>query len=184
MAEVNVRMGELATSAEPGTVLMSIGLGSCIGLVLIDPGARIAGLAHIMLPGPGEDAARPPATFACGGGRALLDGVLALGARRMRLTAVIVGGAQMFGSDGKIQVGARNEAAVRAALGEVRVPIVAAQTGGGKGRTIRVYLDDLSVSVREAGGPDIFLPHVAGGSMTRRHNRTVAGVEPDGRATR
>jgi chemotaxis protein CheD len=157
MADVNVRMGELATSADPGTVLMSIGLGSCIGLALIDAGARIAGLAHIMLPGPGDDSGRPPATFADGGVPALLDAVLARGARRMRLTAVIVGGAQMFGSASRIQVGARNEEAVRAALREVRVPIVAAQTGGGKGRTIRVYVDDVSVSAREAGGQDFFL---------------------------
>jgi chemotaxis protein CheD len=158
MADVNVRMGELATSADPGTVLMSIGLGSCIGLALIDAGARIAGLAHIMLPGPGDATSRSPATFADTGVPALLDAVMALGARRIRLTAVLVGGAQMFGSAGKIQVGARNEEAVRAALREIRVPIAAAQTGGGVGRTIRVHLEDMSTTAREAGGMDLLLP--------------------------
>ncbi len=38
--------------------LFAIGLGSCIGLALVDCRARVAGLAHIVLPesAPGEDA--------------------------------------------------------------------------------------------------------------------------------
>jgi chemotaxis protein CheD len=154
MAEVSVRMGELATTADPGTVLVSIGLGSCIGLALVDAAARVAGLAHIMLPGPTASAKRPPGTFADTAVPALLDAVLAAGARRMSLNAVIVGGAQMFGGAGRLQVGARNEEAVRAALREVRLPIVAAETGGDAGRTIRVHLDDVRVTARAAGGAE------------------------------
>jgi chemotaxis protein CheD len=157
MAEISVRMGELATSADPGDVLVSIGLGSCIGLALVDTSARIAGLAHVMLPGPGEAGSRPPGTFADTGVPALVEAVLAAGARRMCLTAAIVGGAQMFGGAGRMQVGARNEEAVRAALREVRIPIVAAETGGGNGRTIRVYLDDVRVTARSAGGAESVL---------------------------
>jgi chemotaxis protein CheD len=154
MAEISVRMGELATSSDPDTGLVSIGLGSCIGLALVDSSARVAGLAHVMLPGPGADAAatRPPGTFADTGVPALLEAVLKAGARRMCLSAVIVGGAQMFGSAGKMQVGQRNEQAVRDAIRAMRIPIVAAETGGGSGRTIRVYLDDVRVTSRAAGG--------------------------------
>jgi chemotaxis protein CheD len=154
MTEISVRMGELATTADEGAVLVSIGLGSCIGLALVDAGARVAGLAHIMLPGPGGDSgARPPGTFADTGVFALLDAMIVSGARRMRLSAVIVGGAQMFGSGGQMQVGQRNEEAVRAALRAARVPIVGAETGGGSGRTIRVHLDDMRVTARIAGAP-------------------------------
>jgi chemotaxis protein CheD len=154
MAEISVRMGELATSADAGTVLVSIGLGSCIGLALVDAGVGVAGLAHIVLPGPGEAAGRPPATFADSGVAALLDSVLALGARRTRLAAAIVGGAQMFGSAVQLQVGARNEEAVRAALRAARLTVAAADTGGATGRTIRVYVDDACVTSRPAGGSD------------------------------
>jgi chemotaxis protein CheD len=158
MAEISVRMGELATSSDPRTGLVSIGLGSCIGLALVDASARVAGLAHVMLPGPTPaGSSRPPGTFADTGVPALLEAVLAAGARRMCLSAVIVGGAQMFGSAGKMQVGQRNEEAVRAALRSVRVPIVAAETGGGSGRTIRVYLDDIRVTSRAAGGSEQIL---------------------------
>jgi chemotaxis protein CheD len=154
MTEISVRMGELATSADPGTVLVSLGLGSCIGLALVDAGVGVAGLAHIMLPGPGEAATRPPATFADTGVAALLRSVLELGARPARLTAAIVGGAQMFGSAVQLQVGARNEEAVRAALRAARLPVAAADTGGAIGRTIRVYVDDARVTSRPAGGSE------------------------------
>lgn len=154
MSEISVRMGELATSADRGAVLVSIGLGSCIGLALVDAGAGIAGLAHIMLPGPGAGAARPPATFADSGVAALVDRVVERGACRARLTAAIVGGAQMFASAGELQIGARNEEAVRAALGEARLPIAGAETGGSVGRTIRVYLGDARVTSRVAGGSE------------------------------
>jgi chemotaxis protein CheD len=157
MSEISVRMGELATSADRGAVLVSIGLGSCIGLALVDAGARVAGLAHIMLPGPGAGASRPPATFADSGVAALLDRVVELGARRGRLTAAIVGGAQMFSNAGELQVGARNEEAVRAALREARLPIAGAETGGSVGRTIRVYLDAARVTSRVAGGSETVL---------------------------
>jgi chemotaxis protein CheD len=158
MSEINVRMGELATTADRGTVLVSIGLGSCIGLALVDAGAGVAGLAHIMLPGPGEAAGRPPATFADAGVAALVDRVIELGAQRARLTATIVGGAQMFSHAGELQVGARNAEAVRAALGEARLTVVGAETGGSVGRTIRVYLDTARVTWRVAGGSETVLP--------------------------
>jgi chemotaxis protein CheD len=157
MAEISVRMGELATSSDPGTALVSIGLGSCIGLALVDSASRVAGLAHIMLPGPGEASSRPPATFADTGVPALLEAVVGAGAHRISLTAVIVGGAQMFGGAGRMQVGQRNEEAVREALRAVRVPLARAETGGSSGRTIRVHLDDVRVTSREAGGSERIL---------------------------
>jgi chemotaxis protein CheD len=150
-------MGEMAASADPAAVLVSIGLGSCIGLALVDAAAGVAGLAHIMLPGPGDVGRRSASTFADTGVPALVAEVRSLGARR--LSAVIVGGAQMFGAGGagKMQVGARNEDAVRAALRSINVPLVASETGGGSGRTIRVYLADALVTARIAGGTEIAL---------------------------
>lgn len=154
MGEISVRMGELAASADPAIVLVSIGLGSCIGLALVDAAAGVCGLAHIMLPGPGDTARRAASTFADTGVPALLAEVEMLGARRP--VGVIVGGAQMFGAAGagRMQVGNRNEEAVRAACKSVDIPIVAAQTGGGSGRTIRVYLADSRVTARVAGGTE------------------------------
>ena len=57
-------MGELAASAVAGDVLVSLGLGSCIGLALLDRRLGVAGLAHVVLPASGGHAAREPWKFA------------------------------------------------------------------------------------------------------------------------
>ena len=50
VTEIAVRMGEIAVTQSPAELLVTVGLGSCIGLALVDQPRRIAGLAHIMLP--------------------------------------------------------------------------------------------------------------------------------------
>ena len=46
---IKVGMADLNAAKAPG-VLVSLGLGSCIGIALYDEYVRVAGLAHIMLP--------------------------------------------------------------------------------------------------------------------------------------
>jgi chemotaxis protein CheD len=151
MTETMVRMGELAYSAASGDVLVSLGLGSCIGLALLDRRAAVAGLAHVVLPA-SEGREGAPGKFADTAVPALLDAVVAAGARRLRVEAVLVGGASMFSFGGTgLDVGQRNEAAVREQLAGLRIPVAAADTGGGKGRTIRVAVDGGQVTAKAAG---------------------------------
>jgi chemotaxis protein CheD len=152
-AETMVRMGELAVSGEPGHVLVSLGLGSCIGLALLDRRTHTAGLAHVVLPqsqGHGDD---NPMKFADQAVPELFRRVIGVGARRSSLEAVLVGGASMFAStSASLEVGQRNEAAVRDQLEKLHIPVVATATGGNRGRTIRVHVASGAVTVREAGG--------------------------------
>jgi chemotaxis protein CheD len=153
--DVMVRMGEMATT-DDGTALVSIGLGSCIGLALLDRAKGVAGLAHVMLPAtPPEGTRGADGRFADRAVPALVDAVLALGARRARLEAILVGGARMFALGSSLDIGARNESAVREALAAARLPVRAAVTRGSTGRTIRVHTDTGVVTVREAGGRDV-----------------------------
>ena len=150
-----VRMGELAASGTPGHVLVSLGLGSCIGLALLDRRARVAGLAHIVLPASDGAAPENPGRFADLALPELVDAMQELGAGRMRLEAVLVGGASMFTvASGSLDVGQRNEIAVRELLEAERIPVLASATGGRRGRTIRVDVATAGVTVREAGGLD------------------------------
>lgn len=158
MAELVVRMGELAVSSEDD-VLVTIGLGSCIGLALVDRGSGIAGLAHVVLPESGEAGpARSAATFADTAVPALLERLASAGADRRRLEAVLAGGAQMFRfgrrSDAGLEIGVRNDQAVTAALARERIPLRAKATGGNRGRTIRVHVSTGVITVREAGGEE------------------------------
>ena len=166
-----VRMGEMAASRDPGHVLVSLGLGSCIGLALVDPRSGVAGLAHVVLPestGRDEKLGR----FADRAVPALLSQIECLGAVRPRVKAVLVGGASMFplGSAG-LDVGPRNEAAVRDALKALRVPVAATATGGNRGRTIRVDVESGRVTSREAGGAE---DELHAGAPARLPLRTAA----------
>jgi chemotaxis protein CheD len=158
MPETMVRMGELAASAVGGDVLVSLGLGSCIGLALVYRRAGIAGLAHIVLPASGGSAPSDAYKFADIAVPELIARVVAAGGRRQMLEAALVGGASMFAvSSSSLEVGQRNEAAVRDLLDELRISVVASETGGARGRTIRVYVGTRRVTVREAGGTELDL---------------------------
>jgi chemotaxis protein CheD len=152
ITETMVRMGELAITADPAEVLVSIGLGSCIGLALLDAHSRVAGLAHIMLPA-ATAGAGATAKFADTAVPLLVERLERAGALRSRLEAVLVGGAQMFAGGGgtTLDVGARNEEATRAALAACRVPVRAEATGGSTGRTIRVWAEPALDAAVEGG---------------------------------
>ena len=158
--EIAVRMGEIAVSSAPGEVLLSIGLGSCIGLALVDQRRGIAGLAHVMLPEAIGRGGGPAGKFADRAVPELVARTSALGTSRTALRAVLVGGAQMFtlggGVGSALDIGVRNESAVRAALATERIPVVASATGGARGRTIRVFPGGAVLS-KEAGGAEIEL---------------------------
>jgi chemotaxis protein CheD len=158
MSETMVRMGELAVSAVADDVLVSLGLGSCIGVAVLDRRVGVAGLAHVVLPASGG---HPPAgsyKFADVAVPELVERVVAGGGRRPLLEAVLVGGASMFAvSTASLEVGQRNDTAVRDQLAALRIPVIAAETGGDRGRTIRVHVGSNRVTVREAGGVESVL---------------------------
>ena len=157
-SELMARMAEHVVSASPGDTLVALGLGSCIGLTLIDRASGVAGLAHVVLPTGSPQPGDKPAKWGTSAVPALIADMRVAGSRGLRLEAVLVGGASMFaGAAGGLEVGQRNEAAVREALRARRIPVVAHATGGGRGRTVRVAVGPGRVSVREAGGTDVVL---------------------------
>lgn len=157
--EQMARMGEYAAAKDADGILTALGLGSCIGLVLVDRRTGVAGLAHVVLPAGNPAAGDPPVKHAPSGVKFLVAQVVALGARRSRLEAVLVGGASMFASASSagMEVGQRNEAAVREELERLRIPIIAAATGGNRGRTVRVHLDGCRITAKVAGGTEQIL---------------------------
>ena len=163
-------------SKRAGDELVARGLGSCIGLAVVDRSAGVAGLAHIVLP-QSTDTDRETGKFANLAVPALIDRVVRAGASRNRLEAVLAGGARMF-ELGDLDIGARNEEAVRAGLAASGVSIHAAETGGGRGRTMRVDVGNCTVTVKQAGGdPTTLLDGAAGAARRAR----AAAVEEAGR---
>jgi chemotaxis protein CheD len=142
-------------SAAPGDLLVALGLGSCIGLALIDPAAGVAGLVHIVLPQANASAATAPAKFADTAVPHLLQLVTRAGAREPRMHAVLCGGAHMFTSQTAgnpvMAIGARNAQATLDALAARRISVRAKDVGGTVGRSVEVDVETGSVAVRGVG---------------------------------
>jgi len=142
---LNVEIAEYKAAKNP-TELVTIGLGSCVGICLYDPVARVGGLAHVMLPDSTQArSSNNKGKFVDTAIPALIADMSKLGADRSRLVAKIVGGAEMFSftnASDFMRIGKRNVEATLAALKAEKIPIIAQDTGKNYGRSIRFCTDN------------------------------------------
>jgi chemotaxis protein CheD len=151
VTEIKVRVADAAVAKGEST-LVTIGLGSCVAIMLHDPAARIGGLAHILLPSESLSQDRTnQAKFPATAVPLLLDRMRELGALRSRTVAKLVGGASMFTQllpMNGLQMGERNLIATRATLAQAGIPVLAEEVGGGHGRSVFFHVDTGAVEVR------------------------------------
>lgn len=140
--EIKVGMADMNVCSGSDSIT-TLGLGSCVGIILWDPTAKICGMLHAMLPD--STAIRNNANiakFVDSGIDELLKRVIAKGANRKHLVAKVAGGAQMFAIQGNsplIRVGERNVEASKEKLKKLQIPLKAEDTGGSRGRTVTFY---------------------------------------------
>ena len=154
MKERIVKVAEWAAERGEG-VLVTLGLGSCVAIMLHDAQTKSGAMAHILLPSPSlaRDTSNP-AKFPETAVPLLIDRLKALGADPRRLVAKLAGGASMFSqlvTPGTIQMGERNVLAARTALRRAEIPIVREAVGGERGRTVRFHVKDGRVEIRSVG---------------------------------
>lgn len=141
---IRVGMADLNIGKAPD-ILLTVGLGSCIGLTLYDPVTKIGGMVHYMLPDSTIIMNNVNiAKFADTGIQELLKQVTRAGANRNMLVAKIAGGARMFevsqmSSMGS--VGDRNTLAAKEMLRKLNIKLVAEDTGLNFGRTVELHTD-------------------------------------------
>ena len=156
MTDRRVRVADYAV-AKGDDVISTIGLGSCVAIVIYDRQTRVGGMAHVLLPSEGlsrdkDNRAKFPGTAV----PLLLEEMRKLGARGP-FTAKIAGGASMFGAlipAGGINMGERNVVSSRQALSEAGIPLAAQDVGGDYGRSVYFHLDDGRVLVRSLKSGD------------------------------
>ena len=141
---IRVGMADYKVGRAPAS-LISYGLGSCVGVTLYDSSMKVGGLLHIMLPDSTQARSNEnPAKFADTGIPLMLKEIIALGAVRSRVVAKIAGGSQMFkfaNATDIMRVGERNAQAVKVALKDLNIRIIADDTGGNYGRTVELQLE-------------------------------------------
>lgn len=151
---LKVGMADYKIAKSPET-LTTLGLGSCVGVCVIDPVSKIAGMAHIMLPSSKEITQNSnPAKFADTCIDMMLKDMMKAGAIQRRMICKIAGGSQMFSFESKnnmMKIGARNVQAVKDIMKSLSIPIKAEDTGGNFGRTIEFSSQDGSLLVKTIG---------------------------------
>ncbi|WP_446897257.1 chemotaxis protein CheD [Clostridium sp. LBM24168] len=152
--EIKVGIADMNTASSPD-VIMTIGLGSCIGIAMYDRAKSIGGLAHIMLPDSTQfSAVKNPMKFADLAIPMLIEKLEKLGVKKRNLEAKIAGGASMFNFSDKsmvMDIGNRNGKSVKVALEKYSIPILAEDLGGNKGRTMIFDTSSGIVKIRTVG---------------------------------
>jgi chemotaxis protein CheD len=147
MADANV--------CKPPDVITTLGLGSCVGIVLYDPVKKIAGLVHVMLPDSTKIINNSNKyKFADTGIDTIIQDMVNIGASKRNLVAKIAGGAQMFSFSNNLEmmrIGERNIEATKDKLKALGIPLLAEDTGANYGRTIEFDPDTGLLHIKSVG---------------------------------
>lgn len=151
---VKVGMADLNVCTPPNSIT-TLGLGSCVGVILYDPIKKISGMVHVMLPDSTKiNNNENKAKFADTGIKELLNRILKMGASKPAIIAKIAGGAQMIAfssNNDMLRVGDRNVEATKKILRELSIPLVAEDTGDSYGRTIEFFPETGELKIRAVG---------------------------------
>ncbi len=134
--------------------MTTIGLGSCVALILHDTDRNIGALAHVMLPCSNGRKDRP-AMYADTVIDLLVSDLHRLGSRESAIISKMVGGASMFRTlSSTLNVGEKNIELLTAGLRERQLPIRGREVGGDMGRTV-IYdpAEGGKVWIKTANGP-------------------------------
>ena len=155
--KIIVGVADMKVSGDPDSMLITYSLGSCIGIAVHDPVARVGGILHFMLPGSELDrdkAQQKPFMFADTGIPKLFKSAYELGAKKNRMRVVVAGGSQVLDQHGFFNIGKRNQMAVRKIFHRNNVVIDYSDVGGNSNRTLRLTVKDGSTSLKVSGKDD------------------------------
>lgn len=151
---IKVGMADLNVCISPNAIT-TLGLGSCVGIVLYDPGKKIAGMVHVMLPDSTKIMNNTnKAKFADTGIDLLISQMIRQGVNQRALIAKIAGGAQMFAfsnNNEMMRIGDRNVEATKLKLKALGINIRAEDTGANYGRTIEFYPETGELYIKSVG---------------------------------
>jgi len=155
MADLIVGISDLKVSNNPGDILVTFALGSCIAVAIYDPLVKVGGLLHYMLPDSTLDlkkAQDQPGMFADTGVPLLFKSCYRLGAEKKRMVVKVAGGASILDDTNFFRIGQKNITALRKIFWKNNVMIEAEDTGANYNRTVRLELSTGKFLVKSSMG--------------------------------
>ena len=136
-----VAVGDMKIGQEVDTIVTHA-LGSCLGLMVYDPVAKVGGLLHAMLPlskiNP-DKAKANPYMFVDTGVPTLFKALYEIGGQKTRMVIKAAGCGNPLGKNEMFKIGERNYTVLKKLLWKNNILLKAEDVGGTASRT--VYLD-------------------------------------------
>lgn len=148
--QIIIGVADMKLSNDPESTLITYSLGSCLGVVIYDPFAKVGGLLHVMLPESGNDKTSGtfnPYKYVDTGVPILFKEAYKYGATKSRLIVKVAGGAQILDDSGYFNIGKRNIAALRKIFWKNGVMIEKEHVEGSVARTVRMKIDTGEVTI-------------------------------------
>jgi len=154
---ISISLGEVAIYKDPNDVLVAYGLGSCLGIAMVDPVKHISGMLPAVLPQRLNGTEPVCPRYVDCGIEGLLEAMIDAGADKRRLIIRMAGGSNMLISSGlsaTFDVGNRNISSAHATFQRLNLPLHKEDVGGHTGRTVSLYVADNRMTVRMVGGKE------------------------------
>jgi len=156
---VVIGVGDMAVSNNTEVTLSTYALGSCVGVVAYDPGARVGGILHMMLPDSSiapDKAELQPAMFADTGLPLFFRSMKGMKAEPARIRVFVTGGACVLTSHDSFKIGERNIEATLEYLARNGSVIRQNATGGTINRTVHLRMGDGELTLKTPDGTTAF----------------------------
>lgn len=147
---VTIGIGGLEVSGDPGAVLITHGLGSCIAVIAYDRVRKVGGMLHFQLPQSSlnpDRASESPGTFADTGIPLLFEKMYALGCKKADIVVKAAGGGS-FHPGATLDIGKRNHVMMRKIFWKANVLVAAEDVGGEQSRTARLFVDTGMITIQ------------------------------------
>lgn len=133
-----ISVGDMKTG-QKGDILVTHALGSCLGLMVYDPYAKVGGMLHAMLPlskiNP-QKASANPYMFVDTGVPELFKSVYDLGGQKNRLVVKAAGCGKPLGNNEMFKIGERNYTVLKKLLWKNNLLLESENVGGTASRTV------------------------------------------------
>lgn len=150
----HVGIAEMIISTSADDILIAPNLGSCLGVAVFDPVAKIGGLIHCLLPlskSDPEKAQKQPYMYVDTGVTNMLTLLLQKGAQKERLQIIAAGAGQINDANGVFNIGSKNHTVFRKVMWKNNLLIGKEHVGGNLSRTFSLHIASGQVWVKTGG---------------------------------
>jgi chemotaxis protein CheD len=156
MGLIVLGVGDYGATGNQEDTVKTYALGSCVGVMMLDTKAQVAGMIHVALPDSSinlKKAKENPGYFADTGIPKLMEELKKCGSRDngRGLVVKMAGGANILDPNDTFSIGKRNVLAVKKILWGLGMGVVAEDIGGNFSRTVSLELTSGTVAINSPG---------------------------------